>query len=323
MDRAEPDTEPSPRRGRPRRRAARAAAAGLFALALAACAAGGPAPPARGADPAAPPVAHAWAAEGAPRAVILAVHGYGDHARSAFAEAAAFWSAQGIAVHAYDLRGFGANPDRGRWPGAEAMLADFAAAAAATRALHPGLPLAALGESMGAAVALTAVGEGRAAVDGLVLSAPAIAGGPHLHPARRAGAWAAAAVIPDRRFTGGGLVSFQASDDIAMLRRLAADPLYIGAPTPREILGLVRLMDRAEAAAPAVATPTLVLIGERDELVDPDAMAAVAATLPGPARIERYPEGWHLLLRDLQKARVWDEVAGFVLGLAAGRGGAG
>jgi alpha-beta hydrolase superfamily lysophospholipase len=307
-------------RGRGRARPARAAAAAaVLTAALGACAA--PVGPA--VAPADAPLDHAltlheWPAAGAPRAVLLALHGYGDHARSAFGQPAPAWGAAGIAVRAYDLRGFGANPSRGRWPGEERMLDDFAEAVAQARAAHPGLPLVALGESMGAAIALAAVGEGRALVDGLVLSAPAIAGGEHLNDVQRAGAWVAAALIPDRRFSGGGLVRFQASDDIEMLRALGRDPLYIGAPTPREILGLVRLMDRAAAAAPSVRVPVLALVGARDELVKPAAMAAVAGTIPGPTTVVRYPDGWHLLMRDLQKTRVWDDVRDFVLALPGG-----
>lgn len=307
------------RRDRARAPGAAGALAALgLALALSACAAGGPAPPVAGAPQDAPLALQEWPAPGAARAVILALHGYGDHGRSAFAGPAPAWAEAGLTVRAYDLRGFGRNPDRGRWPGEARMLEDFAAAVAETRAAHPGLPLIALGESMGAAIAVSAVGEGLAQVDGLVLSAPAIAGGRHLNDIQRAFAWMAAALIPDRRFTGRGFVSFQASDDIAMLRALAADPLYIGSPTPREILGLVRLMDRAAAAAPQIRAPVLALIGARDELVDPEAMQDVARAMPGPTEIVVYPEGWHLLMRDLQKARVWADVRDFALRIAEG-----
>jgi len=262
-----------------------------------------------------------WPAEGvaAPRAVILAVHGYGDHAESAFGEVAAYWAASGVAVRAYDQRGFGANPDRGIWPGPDALIDDLAAIAARTAAEHPPqTPLIVLGHSMGGGIVLAALGEGRLPdAEGVVLAAPAIAGGDRVSPLSRAGAWALAAVAPDRRFTGDGLVSFQASDNLEALRRLAADPLYIGDPNAREILGLVRVMDRAAAAAPAAEAPSLVLIGEKDELVEPDDIRAVAERLPGPVELRSYPEGWHLLFRDLQKRRVWADVRDWTLALAA------
>lgn len=256
-----------------------------------------------------------WQAEGTPRAVLLALHGYGDHAASTFAGAAPFWAASGITVHAYDQRGFGHNPGRGRWPGEARLVADLAETVAALRATYPDVPLVALGHSMGAGVVLAALGEG-VAVEGAVLVAPAIAGGDFVGPLSRAGLWALVAVAPDKRWTGEGVVRFRASDNAEALRRLAADPLYIGTPSAREIDGLVRIMDRATAAAPTVGVPVLALIGEKDELVEPDEAAAVAGRIPGLDRLVRYPEGWHLLLRDRQAEAVWRDVRDWVLALA-------
>ena len=62
----------------------------------------------------------AVAAHDDPRAVILAVHGFNDYSH-AFADFGAYAASQGIAVHAYDQSGFGANPSRAlardHWPG--------------------------------------------------------------------------------------------------------------------------------------------------------------------------------------------------------------
>src|SRR5216683_1843458 len=56
-----------------------------------------------------------WLPEGRPRAVVLALHGFNDYS-NAFAGAGAGWAKNGIATYAYDQRGFGAAPGRGRWP---------------------------------------------------------------------------------------------------------------------------------------------------------------------------------------------------------------
>ncbi|MEO1137593.1 MAG: alpha/beta fold hydrolase, partial [Pseudomonadota bacterium] len=124
----------------------------------------------------------AWAAP-APRAVIVALHGMNDYANM-YDGPAQFWAEEyGVTTYALDQRGFGRSPMPGRWAGEETMIADLRAVIAAARAKHPGLPVFALGHSMGAGVALSAVGEGRApAVDGLVLAAPAVAGGALLNP---------------------------------------------------------------------------------------------------------------------------------------------
>jgi len=255
-----------------------------------------------------------WQPDGPPKAVILALHGFGDHGASTFRRAAEFWASRGIATVAPDQRGFGRNPSRGRWPGADALIADAAAFARAVRARFPCRPLVLVGHSMGGGVALAAARG--AAPDGLILAAPAIWGGAALNPLHRAAAWLAAAAVPDRRFSGKGVVRIQASDNIEALRALARDPLYLAPPSAREIFGLVRITDRAHGAAPGVATPALLLLGAKDQIVPNRTVREVIGMLTGPRRIVEYPEGWHLLFRDLQAARVWQDVADWTLALA-------
>lgn len=305
-------------------RAGALACALALALTLAACAAGGPLPQPRpgsagGAAPRSvegaggrPLALSVWGPQ-APRAVILALHGFGDYGPSTFEAAARHWAERGIRTYAYDQSGFGRNPSRGRWPGAARLVADLRAVAAAIRARHPETPLAVVGHSMGGGVALAAA-PGLAA-DGLVLAAPAIWGGDALPPLHRAAAWLAAAVVPDRRFTGEGVVRIRASDNVAALRRLAGDPLYLAPPSAREMMGLVRLMDRAAAAAPRADLPALLLLGRKDQIVPDRAVASVFARLPGRSAVLRYDEGWHLLFRDRQARRVRADVADWVLGL--------
>lgn len=253
-----------------------------------------------------------WRPEGQPKAAILALHGYGDYGPSTFSAAAEYWAERGIATYAYDQRGFGRGESRGDWPGADALIADAKAAAAAIRAAEHGVPLILLGHSMGGGVALAAAGEG-ADIDGLTLAAPAVWGGDHLALPLRATAWAGALILPEKRWTGEGIVTIQASDNIDALRALAADPLYLRNPSSREFMGLIRVMDRAVNAAPGVGVPALTLWGEKDEVLDRGPIDAAHDAIPGPKRMIVYPDGWHLLFRDLQAERVWADVADWIL----------
>lgn len=259
-----------------------------------------------------------WRPEGAPKAAILALHGFGDYGPSTYGLAAEYWATRGFVTYAYDQRGFGRGPTRGHWPGAEALIADAAAAAAAVRAAEPGVPLILLGHSMGGGVALAAAGDGGAEVDGLILAAPAVWGGPSLALPYRATAYAGALALPEKRWTGEGIVRIQASDNIEVLRALASDPVYLRNPSSREFMGLIRLMDRAVAAAPLVRAPTLALWGEKDEVVDRGPIDEAFAAIPAEKRMIVYPEGWHLLFRDLQAERVWSDVADWADQLVGG-----
>jgi alpha-beta hydrolase superfamily lysophospholipase len=290
-------------------------AATLVLLAVAACGSvevGGPLPPL---VPGSGPLPmHAWPAQGEPRAAILALHGFGDAGDLTFGWAAEHWAGRGIAVYAPDQRGFGANPDAKRWPGTDALVADAVATAAAVRRRHPGLPLVVVGHSMGGGVALAAAAEGLEA-DALVLAGPAIAGGDALNPLMRTGAWTMAAALPERRWTGRGVIQIHPTDNPEAIRLVVADPRHFGDASSRELYGLVRVMDRAAAVAPTVTTPTLVLIGANDEVLRPDRIARVAERIPGLLRIVTYPDGWHWLFRDRQATRVWEDVAGFALSI--------
>ncbi|MDF2233287.1 alpha/beta fold hydrolase [Albimonas sp. CAU 1670] len=312
---------------RPRLRAALSALG--FGLAVSACAPG-PTTPAfldgllTGAEdgqaivtPRGPLALSVWTAE-RPRAALLALHGYGDYGPSTFGEAAKNWSARGIEVYAYDQRGFGRNGSNRRWPGEAALIEDLEAAARDVQARRPDLPLFVAGHSMGGGVALAAAGEGRLpGVAGLVLLAPAVWGGDTLNPLFRASAWTAAQVMPDQRFSArASPVTIYPSDNMEMLRALSADPLHYANPSSREFLGLIRLMDRAYAAAPQDRLDTLVVQGAHDQVVPERSVRAAFERLPGPKEFAYVSTGWHMLLRDLEAAEVHRIVGDWILARA-------
>jgi alpha-beta hydrolase superfamily lysophospholipase len=296
------------------------AALGLAAaMALSACATGPP--PVHLADHASLP-RRAWLPEGAPRAVILAVHGFNDYS-NAFTEFGEFAAARGIAVYAYDQRGFGANPAAGLWPGTPALIRDLELERARIGRRHPDRPVYILGESMGAAVVMAALARG-VTLDarGYILTAPAVWGGDQLNPFYRATLWVVSHVAPGLKLTGRSL-GVMASDNIEALQALSADPLFIKETRVDAIAGLVQLMDAAYAAAGTISGPLLIMVGEHDEIVPPGAQSAMIEHLrAAPCLQVVYPDGWHLLLRDLQRRVVWQDILAWIDGapLPSGRG---
>jgi alpha-beta hydrolase superfamily lysophospholipase len=97
-----------------------------------------------------------------------------------------------------------------------------------------------------------------------------------------------------------------------MLRRLGRDPNMIFATRLDAVYGLVRLMERAYKAADRLPPQTLVLYGARDQIIPRPALTATVAKLPSSVRTIEYPEGYHMLTRDLQAERVWADVAAFI-----------
>jgi len=75
----------------------------------------------------------------APRAVIIALHGFNDY-RTEFDMAAQWWMQHGITTYAYDQRGFGGAPQRGVWPGAGVLADDARSMISLVRKAHGALP---------------------------------------------------------------------------------------------------------------------------------------------------------------------------------------
>jgi len=255
-----------------------------------------------------------WPARGIPKGIILAVHGYGDYGLSTYGDAAEEWREAELTVYAYDQRGFGRNPSRGAWPGADRLVEDLAHVFDLVQSEANGAPITVVGHSMGGAVVAAALGQGVIAPERAILLAPALWGGPHLGPGYRALAGVATALFPDKRWSGEGVVRIMASDNIEALRALGRDPLYLRKPSSREFSGLIALMDRAVENAPAITTPTLVIYGAYDEVVPQEPLRATTARFGGEKEFRLIETGWHLLLRDLEGQVVRDAVAAYASG---------
>lgn len=250
-----------------------------------------------------------------PRAVILALHGFNDYS-NAFDGAGRRWAAQGIATYAYDQRGFGASADTGVWPGTPTLVADLKTAVAQLRRRHPDRPLFLLGESMGGAVALTALTDETTplAVDGAILVAPAVWGRDSMGFFPRAALWLSNAVVPGMVVHPPRDLGIEPSDNLPMLRALGRDPLVIKGARIDALAGLTDLMDEALAACRRLDAPALILYGAHEQVLPPRPVERALAAFEASGRhvVAVYPDGYHMLLRDRQGNVVIDDVAGWI-----------
>jgi alpha-beta hydrolase superfamily lysophospholipase len=245
-----------------------------------------------------PPAGAAW------RGVILALHGYTD-SRDAWELPAPVFAAAGYAVFAPDQRGFGDSPDRGAWAGTERMVDDAASVAAQLRTRYPGKRLIVMGESMGGAVAACLNARHPGAADATVLLSPAVWGWQQMDPRLAATLVMADAVAPGWRPNPGHVaIDISASDNFDALVRMGHDPLTLLRPSVASMRGVVDLMSDAQSAAAGLNGPVLILDGRRDQVVPPPATAAIWSHLPPGVRRGFYPNGFHLLLRDKDRALV-------------------
>ena len=248
-----------------------------------------------------------------PRAIVVALHGMSDYS-NAFDMPAGWWASQGVTTYAYDQRGFGKAPHTGIWPGGEALREDLFDCVEAVRERNPGVPVFALGESMGGAVVLSALADpDPPRVNGVILVAPAVWAREDMPIPYRAALWLTAHTVPWLELSGKGLKIWP-SDNIEMLRKLSRDPLFQKKTRADAVWGLVNLMDAARKAPEHLAAPPPIffLYGAKDQIIPHAPTEAVAKELGQRAEVHEYPDGYHMLLRDLDGPGIWKDVAEWV-----------
>jgi len=233
-----------------------------------------------------------WPAVGTTRAHLLLVHGIAEHA-GRYPHVASQLARAGIAMHAYDQRGFGASGGHrayvDRWSqyhdDVEDRLAEVRSAAA-------GLPVVLYGHSMGGLITLGYVlaDPPRPLPDLLVLSAPAIDA---IVPAwKRRLAPVLAATVP-RFALANKIRRGSLSGDPAIEAAYHADPLAVHRTTAGLGAALLREQDRVKrvlASGELLPLTTYVLHGTDDPVIPEWA----TRSLEGRANVtRRVYEGLH------------------------------
>lgn len=249
-----------------------------------------------------------------PHHVIVGVHGMNNYAGE-FRLAAPEWVAEGRAVYAYDQRGFGRSPGRGHWAGEEVMREDLRTAVGLARERHPDVPVTVVAISMGAAVAITAFASDRPPeADRLILSGPGLRGWGTLNPAYAGALKLLNAVGPGLAVRPPAFAKPVMSDNRDFLALQDADPHHATVNRIDQLYGAVSVMERAHEAAARLppALPVLASYGARDKVVPPAGPRRTSGLLPPHVRTVYYPDGYHILLSDLQRARVIADYSAFM-----------
>lgn len=247
-----------------------------------------------------------------PKAIILGVHGfndYGDFLSYGFAQ---YLQDNDILLITYDQRGFGQNKNRGLWPGSQSLARDLSQLIHLIKAQYEDIPLFVFGESMGGAVAMIALSQTKLSnVQGLILSAPAV-WGPSTWPWYQALSLRALSyTLPWLKLSGGGIV--QPTDHIKNWKDWSRDPLIITETRVDAIWGVSLLMDMAQKSAAHLHVPSLILYGEKDQVIPWHATQQMIAKLSPQHRIALYSKGWHWLTRDHNGPLVWKDILSWII----------
>lgn len=246
-----------------------------------------------------------------PDAILIGTHGMNDYS-NAFSLPGPWFAANGISLYAYDQRGFGGSPTPGVWPADGILARDLRDFVYLVAQEHPFVPIYLLGDSMGGAVVMTTLdGTTPNPVKGAILVAPAVWGWSNLNVLYKTTLWLSAHVWPSKLLTGERLDVWP-SDNIEMLRDLGRDPKVIKKTRIDAIYGLVTLMDGAFAAADRLELPVLMLYGAKDEVIPGKAIDQTLKQMDCSTRFVRYPNGYHMLLRDNQREVVWQDILAWI-----------
>ena len=245
-----------------------------------------------------------WLPEGDTRAVIVLVHGLGEHG-GRYDYLAAHCNERGFAVHAIDHYGHGKSDGQPGFVERFSVYLDGVRALCdAVRAEHPDVPLFLLGHSMGGLIAAALLPDQQAQFRACVLSGPALKSDeepPALVMALiRLIAWLAptAPLI--------GLDPAGVSRDAAVVRAYVSDPLvHHGKLSARLITEMSKAMRAALARAPDVTLPLLILHGDRDVLTSPQGSTEFHASAGSADKtLKFYPGLYHEIFNEPEKDAV-------------------
>lgn len=241
-----------------------------------------------------------WRPQDPPRAVVVLVHGFCEHA-GRYAGLAARMNQSGIAVTAGDLRGHGRSPGPRIWVRRFDEYVDDAAedlVRAGTR--FPGLPVFLMGFSMGGLIALRIALYRGIEVRGLVLASPAVMVGQDIAPWLRHVAPLASLLVPWLR-----LVRVNArylSHDPRVVAEFDNDPLCFHGRFPvRTGVELLVASEQVRADLSRLSLPLLALHGTDDRLTDPEgSRLACQQAVSADKTLKLYPGLCHDLFHDPQ-----------------------
>jgi len=238
-----------------------------------------------------------------PLAVLVTVHGIGDHS-GLYPALPDYFVPRGWAVHSFDLRGNGRSPGpRGhirRW---SELRGDLDCFLATVRREDGERPLFLLGNSLGGLVVLDYALHHGAGLSGVIAVAPPLGrfGTPRwLLAVGRVLSRIWPAFTLETRLDLAGL-----SRDAAVRDAIVSDPLFHRKGSARLAAEVLATARSVRQNAGAFAVPLLLIHGGADRMVFPEGSRAFYAEAgPADKQYLEYPGAYHALFADLDREQV-------------------
>ncbi len=252
-----------------------------------------------------------------PRAAVLLVHGFGEHS-GRYEAVASTWGEQGIAVACPDLPGHGLSSGaRGDLEDVGWCLDDLEFVAGRLMpSLVPTGRYVVFGHSAGGLLAIHLALRHLAAVTGLILQSPLLAVGFPVPGWKLFLAQRLVHLAPHLRLSS-GLKPEWLSRDPAIVERYRRDPLVVHTISLCGYFALQQAMALARERVAEVKTPTFLVYGEADRVIDVSACRDFSERLQCEKRIRVYAEGYHELHHEPVRTELLAEMATWILAHAS------
>jgi acylglycerol lipase len=260
-----------------------------------------------------------WAPPAATRAVLVVVHGLGDHARR-YEELARERNAAGVATLAQDHRGHaGSGGARQRLDSIEQLLGDVDLALNEAARRHPVVPVFLHGHSLGCMVVAHHAARRGQGLAGVVVSSAALKRPVTASDAQVRVVSLLSAVAPN--------LGLEALDPAKVVREPAARAALVDDPgiersklPARTVATLFAGVDDLQPRLRAISRPLLILHGQADTITDPvGSQWLLERSASTDKALKRYDPALHDLLHEPEAASVRREIVAFVTARAAPR----
>ncbi|MEN0006304.1 MAG: lysophospholipase [Bacteroidota bacterium] len=252
-----------------------------------------------------------WALD-QPKAIVVLVHGLGEHV-DRYAHMAAAYAKEGFAMLGFDRRGHGRSEgQRGHTPSLAHLLDELNLAIAFAKKSYPNVPVILFGHSMGGNLVLTyALQEQREELAGIISSAPWI------RLVKPPGALLVAAAklltpIMPGVAQSNGLDASHLSKDQQVVDAYINDPLVHDKITLQTGLSLMNAATELDTFKGSIDFPLLMIHGKEDQITDPKGSAAFAKRVGGPIEYQMYDGLYHEMHNEVEQQEVFNKATNWM-----------
>jgi alpha-beta hydrolase superfamily lysophospholipase len=255
----------------------------------------------------------AWLPDDSPQAVMLIVHGLGEHS-GRYGNYVDYFVPRGYALYGFDTRGHGRTSGaRGYVERFDRFVEDVDRLAAAARSDWPGTPLFVLGHSLGSLMALSYARQHPDRLTGLIVTGTALKDALDMPAWKRNLATVLNRVTPSLKINNGVSLS-GLSHDPAVAAAFEVDPLTHTWGTPR--LDAEAKVVRAQIMQGAATwrVPTLMLHGAADPICLAEGARQFASQTPaGVVEYNEYPGLYHEIHNEPEREQVFGDLEAWLI----------